>query len=105
MIDKNKTTHTPRWLHDCPSCKYLGTRHDQDVYVCPTQITGPSVIVRFGPSPEAYSSGAVFVTAGMFFRGEASLTGDARSAAHWTNVAAAILAEYAIAKIVEEHRA
>lgn len=52
-------TTAPRYEHDCENCKPLGAFKEFDLYVCPTQITGPTVIARFGTDGD-YKSGLCF---------------------------------------------
>jgi len=45
--------------HDCDVCKYLGTVNNQDLYFCPSDLGGPTVICRYGKAGD-YRSGLVF---------------------------------------------
>lgn len=45
----------PRFKHDCDHCISLGHYRDHDLYICGDEY--PSVIGRFGDSPEEYQSG------------------------------------------------
>src|SRR5205807_3767434 len=47
--------HTPRFIHDCDHCKFLGQYFSDDLYFCDY---GPAtVIARFGNDGHEYSSG------------------------------------------------
>lgn len=54
-------TDTPRYLHDCETCTFLGgflfEDHHYDLYYCP-QGGVPTVIGRFGNGELYYMSGA-----------------------------------------------
>lgn len=58
----------PHYQHDCPNCIDLGDHtqdgHTFDLYVCPTQIGGPTVIARFGDDGPDYKSGLCFARPG-----------------------------------------
>lgn len=52
----------PLFEHDCKSCIYLG-RHDtlpMDLYFCPADLLGVTVIARYGSEGSDYKSGLVF---------------------------------------------
>lgn len=74
---EERVTETPYWKHDCPDCIFLGRLTKKmpnhggitalknqvfDLYYCPTQAGGPTVIARFGLLGE-YCSGMPFATA------------------------------------------
>lgn len=46
----------PRFPHDCDRCYCLGEYLDADLWMCPAQVGGPTVIARFGPDGD-YRSG------------------------------------------------
>ena len=58
----------PLYTHDSECCIYLGqfdASHEAgwgmvDLYVCPTQVFGPTVIARFGNDGPEYGSGLTF---------------------------------------------
>ena len=57
-----KIMETPLYTHDCEHCKFLGTYQDtKDLYVCPDQTTGTTVICRYSSYAPDYSSGIRFV--------------------------------------------
>lgn len=52
----------PLYEHDCEYCKFLGTYEDtKDLYICPDQATGTTVICRYSSYGPDYSSGIQFV--------------------------------------------
>ena len=89
-----QVTHNPLYTHDCSKCIYMGSMSGIDVYICPNDILGPTVIGRRSGDPGDYGSGARFVTDPHFFY-DGQIDPDA-----WTNVCAAVLATYAIQQIV-----
>lgn len=48
-----------RYHHDCDNCRPLGQFEEFDLYVCPEQVGGPTVIARFGLDGD-YLSGLCF---------------------------------------------
>lgn len=59
---------SPRWVHDCPKCVFLGHYVEDsaavDLYWCKQIIGGPTVIARYSDSGPDYSSGMVFADNG-----------------------------------------
>ena len=51
----------PRFVHDCVSCAFLGYFNGHDLYFCPKQVGGPTVIARYGTLGK-YCSGMPFAT-------------------------------------------
>lgn len=74
----------PFFTHDCPSCVFLGccmrepqTKYSPggsmlywypqlDLYFCPKQVGGPTVIARYGSDGPDYCSGLPFAVEGEF---------------------------------------
>lgn len=50
---------TPRFEHDCDKCVHLGPFQMYDLYLCPKQALGPSVIARYGSEGPDYTSSPV----------------------------------------------
>jgi hypothetical protein len=54
----------PVFEHDCKACVYLGTIKDKrdlyDLYYCPADLLGPTVIARWSSNGPDYMSGMVF---------------------------------------------
>jgi hypothetical protein len=51
----------PTFIHDCDSCKYMGSFTDRlgethDFYYCPDSVLGGSYIARFGSEGSEYAS-------------------------------------------------
>ena len=42
----------PRYEHDCTDCIYQGILDQYDVYYCPNQVGGPTMVYRFGTDNE-----------------------------------------------------
>ncbi len=65
----------PKFQHDCDKCKYLGSirylapmaepyppkMKYAELYFCPAEITGPTVIARFGSQGPHYASTMVSI--------------------------------------------
>lgn len=45
--------------HDCGACVYLGHWDGHDLYYCAVQVTGPTVIARYGSVGPDYKSGVL----------------------------------------------
>lgn len=56
---KKKSNPFPRYKHDCSKCYFLGHHNEYDLYFCPEQVTGPTVIARYGIDGD-YCSGMSF---------------------------------------------
>lgn len=59
------TADAPVYPHDCRSCVFLGhiacpDLGACDLYACPQELGGPTVVARFGPG-SAYTSGLCFI--------------------------------------------
>ena len=50
----------PLYEHDCEACIYLGAHNSIDLYLCPHEIGGPTVIARYSSYPPDYTSGMCF---------------------------------------------
>ena len=92
---------TPKYEHDCDACVFVGGLGKWDVYVCPDN----SVIGRYGNEPHENASGAGFVIGqegwSAAYRDGLNVKADD---AHWTNVAAMVLSQYAIKQISQRNR-
>lgn len=59
---------SPLFEHDCSKCIFLGIDYwddrPADLYYCPAQVGGPTVIARYGNDGPAYCSGMEFALAG-----------------------------------------
>lgn len=44
-----------KYIHDCKRCQFIGKYEKMDLYVC-NQVTGPSVILRYGDEGSEYMS-------------------------------------------------
>ena len=53
---------TPRFLHHCPGCVFLGHHDKHDLYFCP-QGGHPTVMARFDNDDPDYKSGLVLAGA------------------------------------------
>lgn len=81
------TLATPKYTHDCPDCLFLGHRDGLDVYCCEKGGgSGPTLIARYGNDGWNYASVGAFIVSGTHFR----------ELGHWTNVVAAVLADYVL---------
>jgi hypothetical protein len=47
----------PRFAHDCARCVYLGHWTDYDLYYCPQDSGGSTVVARYGDEGALYTSG------------------------------------------------
>lgn len=47
--------------HDCNACVFLGHVDKHDLYFCPNDILGPTVIARWSSEGPDYSSGLCFI--------------------------------------------
>lgn len=105
------TLDDPQFTHDCSRCIFLGHREGYDVYYCVQDLPGdawPTLIARYGNEPQHNHSGASFVTRGTFFKKSTTAHGvtvhqyppiemrEPNEPAPWTNVVAAVLAEYVL---------
>lgn len=74
---------TPKFKHDCDTCRFLGHHYGYDVYVCEGQLSaslGPSIIARYGDEGLEYASGIVdLALQGIWTNGEISYTGDGKA--------------------------
>lgn len=52
-------SYMPRYEHDCSNCVYLGQYKESDLYFCPKDLLGPTIIARHGLAGD-YASGIVF---------------------------------------------
>lgn len=59
--DHDKGRSPANFPHDCEACVYLGAVDGKDLYFCAGSKV-PTVIARYGESPEDYDSGLAFVT-------------------------------------------
>jgi len=59
--DHDKGRSPANFPHDCEACVYLDSVDGKDLYYCPGTSV-PTVIARYGESPEDYESGLAFVT-------------------------------------------
>lgn len=50
----------PKYKHDCARCRFLGHHDNADLYYCPAEISGPTVIARFSDDGPNYQSGIYF---------------------------------------------
>ena len=48
---------TPKYIHDCEECIYLGTYNETDLYFCDAT---PTVISRYSDNGPDYKSGLIF---------------------------------------------
>lgn len=55
--DHNLQSFGPVFAHDCDVCFFLGQYNDADLYLCPKEAGGPTVIARFSWEPGDYASG------------------------------------------------
>lgn len=58
---------TPRYTHDCKACQFMGRWDEHDVWVCPKEPMGPSVIARQSDDPPDYASGPIKVMTSVIF--------------------------------------
>jgi len=54
----------PRYEHDCTGCIYQGILDNYDVYYCPNQIGGPTMVYRFASDNEVDGYG-LYVSQGL----------------------------------------
>jgi hypothetical protein len=55
--DHNLESFGPVHAHDCEACLFLGQYGEADLYLCPKEAGGPTVIARFSGEPSDYASG------------------------------------------------
>lgn len=73
---QSKAPDAPVFPHDCPACVFLGHVDKHDLYFCPRQVGGPTIIARYGVAG-SYRSGLVFAAVDPLL-GEAAARARAR---------------------------
>lgn len=41
-------TTSPKYIHDCKNCIYIGNIDNKDAYICPYSLGGATLILRYG---------------------------------------------------------
>lgn len=65
-----KHYHEKLYEHDCKYCTYIDTDDKYDYYICvPKKKSNPTIIARFGSSPEEYYSMDMSTVIGWLLKG------------------------------------
>lgn len=59
-MDERWPLKGPVFAHDCDECVYLGHYEGHDLYLCPKEVSGCTVIARWSGEPSHYASGMPF---------------------------------------------
>lgn len=64
-MSASTTDSTPKYIHDCHSCVYLGESDGADLYYCAQRQGFPTVVARYSSDGSDYISGAALANMGF----------------------------------------